>query len=76
MNPIFIYQNEAKLDYNNKFTIDFIDNDYVNYIKFFQKNQYYISSLNCNITKANKKKLLFKVRKVLLMNYRKPVENY
>ena len=55
MNPIFIYQNEAKLDYNNKFTIDFIDNDYVNYIKFFQKNQYYISSLNCNITKANKK---------------------
>ena len=59
MNPIFIYQNEAKLDYNNKFTIDFIDNDYVNYIKFFQKNQYYISSLNCNITKANKKKSYF-----------------
>ena len=59
MNPIFIYQNEAKLDYNNKFTIDFIDNDYVNYIKFFQKNQYYISSLNCNITKANKKKVTF-----------------
>ena len=60
MNPIFIYQNEAKLDYNNKFTIDFIDNDYVNYIKFFQKNQYYISSLNCNITKANKKITTFK----------------
>ena len=59
MNPIFIYQNEAKLDYNNKFTIDFIDNDFVNYIKFFQKNQYYISSLNCNITKANKKKVTF-----------------
>ena len=59
MNPIFIYQNEAKLDYNNKFTIDFIDKDYVNYIKFFQKNQYYISSLNCNITKANKKKITF-----------------
>ena len=59
MNPIFISQNEAKLDYNNKFTIDFIDNEYVNYIKFFQKNQYYISSLNCNITKANKKKVTF-----------------
>ena len=55
MNPIFIYQNEAKLDYNNNFTIDFIDNENVNYIKFFQKNQYYISSLNYNITKANKK---------------------
>ena len=60
MNPIFIYRNEAKLDYNNKFTIDFIDNDYENYIKFFQKNQYYISSLNCNITKANKKITTFK----------------
>ena len=60
MNPIFIYQNEAKLDFNNKFTINFIDNDYVNYIKFFQKNQYYVSSLNCNITKANKKKVTFK----------------
>ena len=60
MNPIFIYQNEAKLDHNNKFTIDFIDNDVVNYIKFFQKNQYYISSLNCNITKANKKITTFK----------------
>ena len=60
MNPSFIYQNEAKLDYNNKFTIDFVDNEYVNYIKFFQKNQYYISSLNCNIKKANKKNTSFK----------------
>ena len=55
MNPVFIYQNEATLDHNNKFTIDFIDNDIVNFIKFNSKNQYYISSLTCNITKANKK---------------------
>ena len=59
MNPIFIYQNEAKLDNNNKFTIDFIDEEVVNLVSFFSKNQYYISSLNCNITKANKKKFSF-----------------
>ena len=59
MNPIFIYQNEAKLDSNNKFTIDFIDEEVVNLVSFFSKNQYYISSLNCNITKANKKKVSF-----------------
>ena len=59
MNPIFIYQNEAKLDSNNKFTIDFIDEEVVDLVSFFSKNQYYISSLNCNITKANKKKVSF-----------------
>ena len=60
MNPIFIYQNEAELDNNNnKFTINFIDDEIVNYVKFFQKNQYYISSLNCNIKKANNKKVTF-----------------
>ena len=75
MNPIFIYQNEAKLDYNNKFTIDFIDNDYVNYIKFFQKNQYYISSLNCNITKSNKKNVTFQGSKTLVDELSKTSKN-
>ena len=36
MNPVFIYQNEAKLDNNNKFTIDFIDEEVVNLVSFFQ----------------------------------------
>ena len=65
MNPVFINQNEAKLDYNNKFTIDFVDNEVVNYVNFFQKNQYYIASLNCNITKANNKKVTFQGSKSL-----------
>ena len=75
MNPIFIYQNEAKLDNNNRFTIDFIDEEAINFVSFFSKNQYYISSLNCNITKANKKKFLLLVQKLLLVIYPKPVEN-
>ena len=66
MNPIFIYQNEAKLDNKNKFTIDFIDEEVVNLVSFFSENQYYISSLNCNITKANKKKVSFTGSKALV----------
>ena len=69
MNPVFIYQKEAKLDNNNKFTIDFIDGEIVNLVNFFSKNQYYISSLNCNITKANKKNFHLLIQKLLLMIY-------
>ena len=57
MNPIFIYQNEATLNKNNKFSIDFIDKEFVNFISFSTENRHYICSLDCNITKANKKKL-------------------
>ena len=66
MNPVLIYQNETTLDYNNEFTIDFVDNNNVNYINFLRKNQYYIASLNCNITKANKKKVTFEGSKSLV----------
>ena len=66
MNPVLIYQNEATLDYNNKFTIDFVDSNNVNYINFLRKNQYYIASLNCNITKANKRKVTFEGSKSLV----------
>ena len=59
MNPIFIYQNEASLNGNNKFSIDFIDGETVNFINFSTENQYYICSLDCNITKANKTKVTF-----------------
>ena len=66
MNPVFIYQNEATLDNNNKFTIDFIDNEIVNLVNFSSKNQYYISRLNCNITKANEKKITHSGTKALV----------
>ena len=55
MNPIFIYQNEAKLKKNNKLTRDFVHN-FVHLISFLPENQYYICSLSCNVNKANKKK--------------------
>ena len=54
MNPIFIYHNEAKLKKNNKFTIDFLDNNFVHLVNFSPKNQYYICSLSCNVNKSSK----------------------
>ena len=57
MNPVLIYQSEIKLDYNNKFTINFIDGDIINKVQILRKNQYYISSLNCNILKSNNKEV-------------------
>ena len=60
MNPIFIYQNEVALDSNNKFTIDFVDGEIVNFISFSAKNQY------CNISKANKRKITFTGIKALV----------
>ena len=57
MNPVLIYQSETKLDYNNKLTINFIDGNIINKVQFLRKNQYYISSLNCNILKSNNKEV-------------------
>ena len=54
MNPVLIYQNEAKFDFNNKFTIEFIDNNVDMFVNFSADRQYYIGSLNCNIVKKNK----------------------
>ena len=51
MNPVLIYQNEAKFDFNNKFTIEFIDNNVDMFVNFSTERQYYIASLNCNIVK-------------------------
>ena len=71
MNPIFIYQNEVTLKENNKFSLDFLDNQIVNLISFSTNAQYYISSLDCNITKANKKKVTFSGDRDLVTNLSK-----
>ena len=54
MNPVFIYQNEIDLDSNDKFTIEFIENNINNFIDLKKDYQYHICSLNCNIKKGNK----------------------
>ena len=59
MNPVLIYQNEAKFDFNNTFTIEFSNNDVDSFVNLSSKKQYYITSLNCNIKKKNKTKTTF-----------------
>ena len=49
MNPAFIYFREIPLKDNNKFTLDFSDEEFVQKINFNKKKDYYIASLNCNL---------------------------
>ena len=49
MNPDFIYFKELTLDDNNKFTLDFLDEEFVQQINFVINLDYYIASLNCNL---------------------------
>ena len=63
MNPAFIYYNEKTFNNDNKFILDFSNEEFVQKIKFFKRKDYFITSLNCNlklktITREDKKKKL------------------
>ena len=63
MNPAFIYYNEITFNNDNKFILDFSNEEFVQKIKFFKRKDYFITSLNCNlklktITREDKKKKL------------------
>ena len=49
MRPDFIYFKELLLGENNKFTLDFSDEEFVQEVDFLSKNEYYITSLNCKL---------------------------
>ena len=49
MRSIFIYFREVKLNNKNKFTINFSNTEIVYEIDFLTKNDYYITSLNCDL---------------------------
>ena len=63
MNPNFIYFKEIALDDNNKFVLDFSDEEFIQKINFNKNFNYYIASLDCNlilkehIKKDNKKEI-------------------
>ena len=67
MKPVFIYFKEIVLDDNNKFTLDFSTTEFIYKIDFLTKNDYYVSSLNCNLIV---KKYIYKKRNYL-KNYQK-----
>ena len=49
MTPVYIYFKEALLNDNNRFTLDFANDMYVNQILFSSKYDYYITKLNCDL---------------------------
>ena len=53
MEPIYFQFKETLLDTNNKFTLDFSNTELVYQINFFPKNDYYITTINCNLIIAN-----------------------
>ena len=49
MTPVYSYFKEALLDDDNRFTLDFANDIYVNQILFSSKYDYYIITLNCDL---------------------------
>ena len=48
-----MYFREAYLNEENKFTLDFSDQEFVQKIEFLLKNTYYILTLNCKLKVEN-----------------------
>ena len=53
MRPGFIYFKETELGDDNKFTLDFSDQDFVQEINFLSNNDCYITSLDCKLKIEN-----------------------
>ena len=53
MNPAFIYCKESILNDDNKFVLDFSDEEFVQEVNFLNNLNYYITSLNCNLNLKN-----------------------
>ena len=49
MKPVFIYFREVLFNANNKFVLDFSDEEFVQRVYFSKKTDYYIASLGCNL---------------------------
>ena len=53
MNLAFIYCKESILNDDNKFVLDFSDEEFVHEVNFLNNLNYYITSLNCNLILKN-----------------------
>lgn len=53
MEPIFFYFKETPIDENNKFVLDFSTTESVYQVNFLTKNDYYVTTVNCNLVIAN-----------------------
>ena len=72
MKPSFIYFKEIPFNDNNKFVLDFSDEEFVQKVYFDKNINYHIASLDCNlilkeeIKKHKKKEELFQKSRLLL----------
>ena len=65
MEPIFFYFKETPHEANNKFTLDFSNTEFVYQINFSNENDYYITTMNCNLVIAdNYGKLLDNIKEL------------
>ena len=53
MEPILFYFKGTPLEGNNKFTLDFSNTKLVHHKNFSTGNDYYITTMNCNLVIAN-----------------------
>ena len=53
MKPIFFYFKEIPLEANNKLTLDFSNMKLIYQINFPLENDYYITTMNCNLVIVN-----------------------
>ena len=53
MRPIFFYFKEIPLEANNKLTLDFSNMKLIYQINFPLENDYYITTMNCNLVIVN-----------------------
>ena len=63
MNPDFTYFKEIPFGENNKFTLDFSNEEFVQQLSFLKNPDYYISSLNCNLILKKSKQFNYKDKK-------------
>ena len=63
MNPDFIYFKEIPFGEHNKFTLDFSNKKFVQWLSFLKNQDYYISSLNCNLILKESKQFNYKDKK-------------
>ena len=53
MEPIFFYFKETPVGVDNKFTLDFSNTKLIYQINFTTENDYYITTMNCDLVIAN-----------------------
>ena len=53
MEPIFFYFKETSTRVDNKFTLDFSNTELIYQINVSNENDYYITTMNCNLIISN-----------------------